>query len=296
MKLGIQSFTILKDFREDFHGTMQKVSDMGLHYVEWLMFLNGTDYGLGNGMTPQEAVRVFDDYGLKLTGCIFGSKDSKDLLFNYDEVQKVIDWYAAAGCTAIGLANDYFVDEEFFKRRMDAYNELGRRCAAAGMSWTYHNHFHEQQMLGGKTVLDRMLDATDPDSVGLDWDIYWGVRGMLDPVPFIEKYGSRIKRFHCKDFPFARLDHVNGVKHLPQDELICWDNKGKYSAYNMVAPEDFTECGTGIIKWQDVVTAANKFEIPYMFVEQDYTTYPDKYQSLEASKQYLLGLQGLTVR
>ena len=32
MKLGVESFTMFKDF----HGTMKKVSDLGLHYVEFL--------------------------------------------------------------------------------------------------------------------------------------------------------------------------------------------------------------------------------------------------------------------
>ncbi len=296
MKLGVESFTMMKDYWADFHGTMKKVSDLGLHYVEWLARISEEDHGMGLGFTPKEAVKIFDDYGMKLTGCIFVCQNSREIIFNYDEMQKIIDWYAEAGCTAIGLANDYFVDEEFMKRRMDAYNELGRRCGKAGMVWTYHNHFHEQQKINGKTVLDLMVEMTDPDTVGFDWDVYWGVRGLVDPVAFIKKVGSKIKRFHCKDFPFARLDYVNMAKELPEDELISWDNHNKFSAYKMVKPEDFIECGQGIIKWQEVVDAANEANIPYMFVEQDYTTYADKFESLAASRDYLLTLKGLEAK
>lgn len=295
MKLGVESFTMMKDFREDFYGTLKRVSDLGLHYVEWLASISEEDHGMGLGLTPKEAVEVFDDYGMKLTGCIFVCKNSREIVFQYDEIQKIIDWYQEAGCTAIGLANDFFVDEEFFKRRMEAYNEIGRRCKEAGMVWTYHNHFHEQQKINGKTVLELMVEMTDPESVGFDWDVYWGVRGLVDPVENIRKLGNRIKRFHCKDFPFNRLDHINIAKNLP-DELVGWDNRDKFSAYKMVKPEDFTECGRGIIKWQDVVDAANEFDIPYMFVEQDYTTYPDKYESLAVSRDYLLKLNGLSIK
>lgn len=293
MKLGVEAFTMIKDFRSDFYGTLKKVSDLGLRYLEWIPFITEEDHGMGIGLTPKEAVKAFDDHGMKLTGCIFVCKNSREIVFNYDEIQKIIDWYSEAGCTAIGLANDYFVDEEFFKRRMDAYNEIGRRCKDAGMCWVYHNHFHEQQKIGDKTVLDLMVEMTDPESVGFDWDVYWGVRGLVDPVENIKKLGSKIKRFHCKDFPFARLDNINVAKELP-DELLSWDNHDKFSAYKMVQPEDFIECGSGIIKWQEVVNAANQFDIPYMFVEQDYTTYSDKYESLRASRDYLLGLNGLT--
>lgn len=295
MKLGVESFTMYQEFDQDFHGTLKKVSDLGLHYIEWLAFLKDGDYGMGLGLKPQEAVKIFKDYGMELTGCIFGCDNPKEMIFDYDAMQKVIDWYHEAGCTAIGLANDYFLNEDFFKRRMDAYNEIGRRCKDAGMVWTYHNHFHEQQKINGRTILDLMVEMTDPESVGFDWDVYWGTRGLVNPVEHIKKLGKKIKRMHCKDFPFARLDHLNIAKDLP-DELVGWDNHDTFSAYSMVVPEDFIECGQGIIKWQEVVDAANEFDIPYMFVEQDYTTYPDKYESLAASKNYLLSLKGLTIK
>lgn len=295
MKLGVESFTMFYEFRSDFYGTLKKVSELGLHYLEWLPIITDEDCGLGNGMTPREAVQVFGDHDIKLTGCIFCCDDPKEIVFNYDKIQKIIDWYAEAGCSAIGLADDYFIDEDFFKRRMDAYNEIGRRCKDAGMCWVYHNHFHEQQKINGKTIIDLMVEMTDPETVGFDCDVYWGVRGLVDPVENIKKLGKKIKRLHCKDFPFARLDTLNLAKELP-DELISWDNQDKFSAYQMVKPEDFIECGSGIIKWQEVIAAANSFDIPYMFVEQDYTTFPDKYESLKASRDYLLGLQGLTIK
>lgn len=294
MKLGVESFTMFKDFFNDFHGTMKKVSDLGLTYVEWLARVSDTDHGMGLGLTPKEAVKIFDDYGMKLTGCIFVGKTYIGEDFDFDELQKIIDWYAEAGCTAVGLANDYFISPEFFKKRMDGYNELGKRCKAAGMSWTYHNHFHEQQKIDGRTILELMAETTD-DSVGFDWDVYWGARGGVDPVAFINKYGKKIKRFHCKDFPANRIENLNIATDLP-DELLGPANRDKFSAYKMVVPEDFIECGQGVIKWQDVVTAANKFDIPYMFVEQDYTTYADKYESLAVSRDYLLTLDGLEAK
>lgn len=296
MYLGVESFTMNKDFKEDFFGTLEKVSKLGLHYVEYLSVVNENDHGMGNGLSPKEAVKIFGDYGMELTGTIFFYPNSRESLNNFDEMQKVIDWWAEAGASAVGLGGDYFVDAEFLKRRMDTYNELGHRCQKAGMSWIYHNHFHELQKVGDKTVLQLMCEYTDPECVGFDWDVYWGLRGLVDPVENIKTLGKRIKRFHCKDFPFNRLDHINIRKDLPDDELISWDNKDKFSAYKMVVPEDFIECGKGIIKWQDVINEANKFDIPYMFVEQDYTTYPDKYQSLAVSRDYLLSLNGISVK
>ena len=300
MKLGVQSFTVFKDFQDDFQGTLKRIKDMGFRYVEWLAFVSENDYGMGVGLSPKEAVKIFDDNGMKLTGgiltCLGGlsGKYPKEFFFEYDEIQKVIDWYAEAGCTAIGIANDYFVDEEFFKKRMDAYNELGRRCAEAGMVWLYHNHFQEMQKIGDKTILELMVEMTDPNSVVFDWDLYWGVRGLVDPVEIIKTLGKKINRLHCKDFPFKKLDHLNVVKDLPK-ELVSWDNEDKYGPYPMCPPDEFTECGDGFIKWQDVINAANEIEIPYMFVEQDFTPCSDMYESLAVSTEYLLSLKGLSL-
>lgn len=294
MKLGVQSFTMMKDIMQDLHGTLKKIQSMGFRYIEWIARVTPDDPGIGLGLSPKEAVALFQDYGLELTGCIFGSENPRELIFDMDMMQKIIDWYREAGCSAIGLANDYFVDADFFKRRMDAYNEIGRRCQDAGMSWVYHNHFHEQQKLDGKTILELMAESTI-DAVGFDWDVYWGVRGLVDPVAFIKKYGKKIKRFHCKDYPFSKLDTLNAAKMLPETELVNWDNKSKYSAYQLVTQDDFTECGRGFIKWYDVIAAANQYEIPYMFVEQDYTDFADKFESLDASKQYLLRLEGISL-
>lgn len=295
MKLGIQSITMWNEFAQDFYGTLAKMRDVGLHYAEWFNIMTKDEPGIGNGLSPKEAVRLFDDYGMKLTGGIFNCKNPKEELFDLDLIQKVIDWYAEAGCSTIGLATDFFVDEDFFKRRMELYNELGRRCKEAGMVWVYHNHFHEQQKLGDKTILDLMIENTDPETVAFDWDIFWGLRGFLDPVATIKKIGHRIKRLHCKDFAFGQLERVNLAKDLPTDVLMNWDNRKYHDAYKMIVPEDFIECGQGVIKWQDVVDAANSFDIPFMFVEQDYTKCSDRFESLRISKAYLENLRGLEI-
>lgn len=298
MKIGIESFNVMDDFHKDFYGTLKKVEKIGLHYVEWIAAIYGDGDPFGMGFQPREAVKAFEDHGMKLQGSIFWIKKPdlhKQIVFDYEEMQKIIDWYAEAGCTHIGLAGDWFVDEEFFKRRMDAYNELGRRCAQAGMVWTYHNHFHEQQKINGKSILDLMVELTDPDNVGFDWDIYWGVRGLVDPVQNIKKLGNKIKAFHCKDFPFNKLDTINIVKKLPEDILVSWDNVEKFDCYKLITPDEFIEVGQGIIKWQDVVDAANEFNIPYMYIEQDFTVCKDIYESMQISKDYIVNIKGLEV-
>lgn len=293
MKLGMQSVTVIGDLWNDFDGAMSKMQDVGLRYVEWLARVSKDDPGIGRGVSPKEAVKIFDGYGMELTGAVVRFPDQLNDVKDLDFVQKVIDWYAEAGASTIGLTTDYFISPEFFKERMDLYNEFGKRAKAAGMSWVYHNHFHETQKIGDKMILDLMMEYTDPDSVGFCWDVYWGLRGNLAPVETVKRIGHRIKRLHCKDFPFAQLERMNLAKILPEDVLMNWENREAYDAYKVIVPEDFTECGSGIVRWQDVVNAANEHNIPYMFLEQDHTQFASKYESLKVSKAYLEKLNGL---
>ena len=289
MKLGVQAFTILEECLQDFAGTLREVHDLGFHFMEWINLIADEDPGLGNGLSPKESLKVFADNDIRLTGAIFVGNDTNNLFFDMDRIQRIIDWYQEAGCTTLGIADDKFVEEDFFKRRMDAYNEIGRRCKEAGIHWMYHNHFHEQQRIGGKTILEQMLALTDPELVGFDLDVYWSLRGLVDPVKFIREHGMRMRSIHCKDFPFDKLDVVNMAKRLHPDEPLTFEGE---DYYDLVGEDEFIECGQGIIKWQEVIDAANEVGCPYMFVEQDFSVHP-KYECLELSKKYLETLDGL---
>lgn len=292
MKLGVQAFTILDECLSDFEGTLSAVHKLGFKYMEWINVKADQDPGLGNGLSPKEALKVFADHDITLTGAIFVGNDTKNLLFDMDQVQRIIDWYYEAGCRTLGLGDDKFLDADFFKRRMDQYNEIGRRCKEAGISWMYHNHFHEQQHINGRTILEQMLELTDPDLVGFDFDVYWALRGLVDPVKFIKGNPQRIKSMHCKDFPFDKLDVVNMAKMLEIDKPLTFEDE---DYYDFVGEDEFIECGQGIINWQNVVDAGNEAGCPYVFVEQDFSKYP-KYECLGMSKAYLETLSGLTIR
>lgn len=294
MKLGFESFTIFKDFLEDFERTLAKLDGLGFKYLEWLNVNAGNDPGLGNGYTPVQAKKVFADHGLTLVGGIFAGADQETLVYDMDKIQRIIDWYAQAGCSTIGLGADYFPNADFLKRRMETYNEIGRKCKDAGLSFLYHNHFHEQQHIDGRPILDQIIEMTDPELVGFDWDAYWSLRGLMDPVKMVKRLGGRIKSMHCKDFPFERLDYVNITRRLKIDEPLSFSQDDQAFDMSLVDPEDFIECGQGVLKWQEIVDAANEAGVPYMFVEQDYSKH-DLYECLGISKDYMLRLNGITL-
>ena len=292
MKLGVSLYTMRDVIFDDMRGTLKKVHDMGYTYFEWMNFHADEDPGLGNGMSPAEAKALFDDCGVKVVGNIFVGVDTKSLIFDMDKMQKIIDWYQDFGIKTLGIADDKFPDEDFFKRRMEAYNEIGRRCKAAGISWMYHNHFHELQLINGRRIIDQMLELTDPEYVGFDLDLFWAMRGMLNPVKIIKRYGSRVKTIHAKDYPFDRVGNLDLVSKLDLNRPLRFD---EMDYYDLAVPSDFIECGEdGITKWDEVISAANEVGCPYMFVEQDYSTYSWD-ECLKISKDYLSRYNGVSL-
>ena len=75
--------------------------------------------------------------------------------------------------------------------------ELGRRTAAIGVPLVYHHHMNS---LGEQPEeIDAILNAADPKSVALLFDIAHYQQGGGDPVAAIRRYRDRIRVVHLKD-------------------------------------------------------------------------------------------------
>jgi sugar phosphate isomerase/epimerase len=69
----------------------------------------------------------------------------------------------------------------------------------AGMIFSYHNHHHEFARHNGRTMMDYILDATDPSAVGICFDAYWAHYAGMDETQFILDHGDRVLCTHTKD-------------------------------------------------------------------------------------------------
>ena len=55
MKFGLQSITLWNEFNQDFYGTLERLADVGLHYVEWFNIASAEEPGIGMGLSPKDA-------------------------------------------------------------------------------------------------------------------------------------------------------------------------------------------------------------------------------------------------
>ena len=81
-------------------------------------------------------------------------------------------------------------------------NLAGQMARDVGLQLGYHNHNWEFFRLTdnpSRTAYDVLTDATDPDLVHLELDLFWAVRGARDPVDLIHQNRGRVLQYHVKD-------------------------------------------------------------------------------------------------
>lgn len=92
---------------------------------------------------------------------------------------------------------------EQFAETLNAAGAISRE--ELGTSVGYHNHTElfmpvlDGGVLDGTVGMDVLAEATDPDLVHFEMDIYWVHAAGQDPVEYIQKYPGRIQQLHVKD-------------------------------------------------------------------------------------------------
>jgi sugar phosphate isomerase/epimerase len=152
---------------------------------------------------------------------------------------------------------------DVIKKLAVTLNKVGEQCRAAGLGFAYHNHAFEFEPAGGKTLLDVLLENTDPKLVGFEFDIMWSAVAGVDPVQVLKEHGARIPLVHLKNLkPGLPKQYKEGV-----------------------AASAFREVGNGAIDIPAVLKAAAT-HVKHYFVEQDQTPGPP-IESLRKSFDYL---------
>ncbi|MEL6922425.1 MAG: sugar phosphate isomerase/epimerase, partial [Bacteroidota bacterium] len=60
-------------------------------------------------------------------------------------------------------------------------------------------HGYEFQPYEAGTLMDYIIENTNPEWVNYELDIYWAYHGGADPVALLKKYPDRWKMLHLKD-------------------------------------------------------------------------------------------------
>jgi len=121
--------------------------------------------------------------------------------------------------------------------------------AGDGVKVAYHHHDFELKSLGDDTGLDRILASSSGERVALELDTYWLWRSGRDPAVFMREVGERCRLLHLKDG---------------------------------LAGGGFTELGSGVLDWHEILGAAADIGGPHLILEQDECS-GDRFRSLKMS-------------
>jgi sugar phosphate isomerase/epimerase len=143
----------------------------------------------------------------------------------------------------------------------EGLNRAGAVLAAAGMSLSYHNHALEFQRVGDKTILELLLERTDPELVRAEIDTYWVQAGGGDPAEWCRRLPGRLPLLHLKDYAVV-------------------GNEPTMAAL-----------GEGNLDFPKIVAAAARSGCEWFIVEQD-RGFSDPFVAIATSLRYLERLEG----
>ena len=309
IKVGLILYSVRQTMAGDTLGTVEEVAKLGYKNLEVCNHNAALDNGIGFGVGAEEIKSIFDKYGSRVVSAHIFPFEKADL-------RAVIEYNRILGNKNLVCPNGRFFSYDDMMRQCEFFNKVGKICHEEGMTYLYHNHTQEYRKLNDKTVLDIMVENTDPAYLSLELDTYWTMRAGMDPIEMMKKYGKRIKLLHQKDFPFDSTAPINmlgfGDVNIKEGEAYGTDGDSMYAmkasaSKGVLKWEDqseeermkrlsaFTEIGTGIMRIQDIINTANACtSAEYIILEQDSTRLPSELESIRVSMDAFKKFNGIS--
>lgn len=201
--IGLAPYTFRRSWPNNLVATLDTVSSMGFTEIE----------GGGGNMDAAEYKKLCDERGLSIPSMGAGY----DALLN--DIQAVIDRAKIYGAKYIMVAwiphDGGNFNFENARKAVADFNQIGEILAQNGLKLAYHAHGYEFVQHGEGTLLDYIIQNTNPDNVCFEMDIFWIYFGGGDPAGLLRKYGDRWKLMHLKDM---KKGHPRGHTGLTDEE------------------------------------------------------------------------------
>jgi sugar phosphate isomerase/epimerase len=233
--LGVQAYTFRKSFPLNVPATLDTIKLMGFTEIE----------GGGGSMPPSEFKKLCDERGIRIPSIGVG----------YEFLNKYPDSVAGMAkqmganfvmCAWIPHKNGLLTIQDAMKV-VDDFNRIGKYLKEQGIIFCYHAHGYEFQPYENGTLLDYIINNTNPEYVSFEMDIFWIQFGGGDPVALMKKYPNRWKLMHLKDIRKGAKKDLTGL----------------------TGPENDVVLGTGEIDIPAILREANKIGIKHFFIEDE---------------------------
>ncbi len=234
--LGVQAYTFRNSFPQGVEATLDSIADLGI--VE----LEGGPVG---DYSPEEFRKLCEDRGITIPSTGAGYKEL------VENPQAVADKAKALGasfvmCAWIPHERGAF-NLENAKEAVEVFNSAGKVLKENGITLTYHVHGYEFQPHENGTLMNYLIEETNPEYVSFEMDILWTHFGGGDPVALLNQYGDRWKLLHVKDLRKGTPKDLTGGTSIENDVVL----------------------GQGELDIPNILKAANEIGIKHMFIEDE---------------------------
>ncbi|MCX6225642.1 MAG: sugar phosphate isomerase/epimerase [Bacteroidia bacterium] len=198
--MGLQLYS-LRDMvgKSGIQAVLEAVAKIGYKNLETAGYSDGQIYGLA----PADFKKRVNDLGMQCTSAHLGQSYSKA------KEAEVMGWWDKAIEAHLEAGAKYMVQASMpvnerskldeLKTYCDYFSAIGKRTAAAGITFGYHNHTVEFKKIGDQVILDYMLNNVSKDQVCFELDVYWCHEGGADPAEYLKKYPGQFRLTHIKD-------------------------------------------------------------------------------------------------
>lgn len=227
-RVGIITNTVKAEMQENFKAALKDLAEIGYKCLE-----SGV-----KGDSPAEYKKYIKSLGF--TTCAVGGSTGKlieDPKTTIETAELLEAPYIVTYWPWMSSAENLQMEEVM--KAADYLNEIGKNIKNAGFKFAWHNHDKEfRTMENGKLPFDVLLENTDPETVTVEMDWYWVVKGGYNPVDYFKKFPGRFELAHVKDMNNNRDGGITCV-------------------------------GNGIMDFSDIFSHADQGGVQYYIVENE---------------------------
>lgn len=240
--VGVQAYSFRNYFPKDIPGTLDQIQAMGIKEIE----------GGAGRLPPEEYKKMCDARGISIpsTGASFDQLE-KDPTAVAETAKKLGSKFVMCAWVPHERGNFTMADAQ---KAIAVFNSAGKVLKENGLTFCYHPHGYEFQPYGKGTLLDYIIENTDPKFVSFEMDIFWVQFGGGDPVALLQKYGKRWKMMHLKDMKKGIKKDLTG---------------GTNVEFNV-------PLGTGQIDMAGILKEGRKIGIAHYFIEDESSSVVDQ--------------------
>ncbi len=186
-RIGIQLYTVRREFARDPEGTLARVAQLGYREVEFRGYPPGSPQAIRamldrhrltapSSHVPLQSLRN-DWERTREQAATIGQRFVVVASIPQNELRTIDDWYRIAA----------------------TFNRAGEAALKSGLQFAYHNHDFEFAALNGVIPFDLLLAETDPRFVVFELDLYWITKARRDPLAYFARWPGRFPLVHVKD-------------------------------------------------------------------------------------------------